>query len=308
MDNNTFTQALENVEPEVLADDKTPNKNGHPTIKEIMTDCGFDGLSENSESEEIHAALTKFVAVTGKFDSTRIEFAKGDIKKRLAEINVIGIGDLVKAAFFKKLNSGEDSTQGTALIFDDPEPWEEEVDGGELLDEIVAACGRFLILPDGGKEALALWLIHAWAIDAAHISPLLILASPEKRCGKTTTLTIVGALGPNPIPASSISPASLFRSVEKYKPLLLIDEADRALKNSEELNCIINASHNRNSAVVIRTAGDEHEPRLFSTWCPKAIAVIGKLQGTLEDRGIILHMRRRAPNEKVERLRGDHFY
>jgi len=216
MTDNTFTQALEKVEPEVSLNEKTANKNGHRTIKEIMTDCGFDELSENSQSEEIHAALTKIVAVTGNFDSTRIELTKGDIKKKLGEINVKGIGDLVKAAFFKKPNSGEDSTQGTALIFDDPEPWEEEVDGGELLDEIVAVCGRYLILPEGGKEALALWLIHAWAIDAAHISPLLILASPEKRCGKTTTLTIVGALGPNPIPASSISPASLFRSVEKY--------------------------------------------------------------------------------------------
>ena len=93
--------------------------------------------------------------------------------------------------------------------------------------------------------------------------------------------------------------------MEKYSPTLLIDEADRALKNSEELNCILNASHVRKSAVTIRTVGENHEPRKFSTWCPKAIAAIGRLQDTLEDRGIILQMRRKARGKKTERWRGD---
>ena len=93
--------------------------------------------------------------------------------------------------------------------------------------------------------------------------------------------------------------------MEKYSPTLLIDEADRALKNSEELNCILNASHVRKRAVTIRTVGENHEPRKFSTWCPKAIAAIGRLQDTLEDRGIILQMRRKTRGEKTERWRGD---
>jgi hypothetical protein len=51
--------------------------------------------------------------------------------------------------------------------------------------------------------------------------------------------------------------------------------------------------------------GDDHDPRAFSTWCPKAIALIGKLPATLEDRSIPISMRRRTAGELVHRLRQD---
>jgi putative DNA primase/helicase len=47
------------------------------------------------------------------------------------------------------------------------------------------------------------------------------------------------------------------------------------------------------------------EPRLFSTWGARMIALIGRLPATLEDRAIVLPMRRRAPGEAVDRLRRD---
>jgi putative DNA primase/helicase len=58
-------------------------------------------------------------------------------------------------------------------------------------------------------------------------------------------------------------------------------------------------------SLLVRTVpvGDEHEPKVFSTWGAKAIASIGKLAGTIEDRSIIIQMRRRAPGERVEKFR-----
>ena len=44
---------------------------------------------------------------------------------------------------------------------------------------------------------------------------------------------------------------------------------------------------------MIRTVGEKHEPRIFSTWCAKLVALIGRLP------------RRRTPSEQVERLRDD---
>jgi len=41
------------------------------------------------------------------------------------------------------------------------------------------------------------------------------------------------------------------------------------------------------------------------TWCAKAIALIGNLPDTLEDRSIQIPMKRRAPGEKVDRFRCD---
>ena len=68
---------------------------------------------------------------------------------------------------------------------------------------------------------------------------------------------------------------------------------------------MFNASHVRNSAIVPRTVGDHHEPRLFSTWCPKWLALIGKLPPTLEGRSIIIPMRRKTRADTVARLRQD---
>jgi putative DNA primase/helicase len=51
--------------------------------------------------------------------------------------------------------------------------------------------------------------------------------------------------------------------------------------------------------------GDDHETREFSTWAPVAIACIGELPGTIADRSITVSMRRRRPDEVVERLRLD---
>jgi putative DNA primase/helicase len=103
--------------------------------------------------------------------------------------------------------------------------------------------------------------------------------------------------------ASSISPAALFRTVEKFRPTLIIDEADALLGENEELRGIINSGHTRQTAYVIRTVGEDHEPKQFSTWGFKAIAGIGKRTATIEDRSIPIALKRKLPGEKVERLR-----
>ena len=41
---------------------------------------------------------------------------------------------------------------------------------------------------------LALWTVHTYAIDAAQITLRLAIVSPQKRCGKTTLIALVGAV------------------------------------------------------------------------------------------------------------------
>ena len=59
------------------------------------------------------------------------------------------------------------------------------------------------------------------------------------------------------------------------RPTLLIDEADSFAKDNEELRGILNSGHIKAAAHVIRNL--KHKPRRFSTWAPKAIAMIGAL-------------------------------
>lgn len=208
--------------------------------------------------------------------------------------------DAERAALRKRTEKRRD---GPMLV--DVEPWPEEVDGVELLDGLAQTFARFVALPDGAATAMSLWVVFAHAHEASYFSPLLALTSPEKRCGKTTALSVLSQLVPRQMPASNISPAALYRAVDHFRPTLLVDEADSFLRDRDDLRGILNAGHLRTTAYVARCEGDDHEPRLFTTWAPKAIALIGQLPDTLEDRAISVSMRRRAPGEAIERLRLD---
>jgi putative DNA primase/helicase len=185
------------------------------------------------------------------------------------------------------------------------EPWSDPVDGAELLKKLCAVFSRFVVLPKHGAVAVALWTLHAWTYDTGDISPYLELTSPEMRCGKTTVLIILSFITRRSELASNISPSAVYRYVEDQRPTLLIDEADTFMAANEELRGILNSGHTKASAYVIRNIeiGGEHHPRRFSTWCPKAFASIGDLANTVTDRSIVLKLQRKAPGQKVERLR-----
>lgn len=175
----------------------------------------------------------------------------------------------------------------------------------DVLDELSNTYKRYVILPDGAGDALALWTLYSHAFDTFRISPILVISSPEKRCGKTTLMSIIQQLVANPISTSHITPAAIFRIIEQKHPTLIIDEGDAFIKNNEDMRGILNSGHTRNMACVYRTTGDQYEAKAFSTWAPKVIALIGKLQSTLMDRAIVVRMRRKLSDESVERYRLD---
>ena len=83
---------------------------------------------------------------------------------------------------------------------------------------------------------------------------------------------------------------------------MLIDELDSFVERNDELRGILNSGHDRSAAFVMRVSGDELEPRLFSTWAPKVLAMIGKLPGTLSDRSVEVPLKRKRPDEQVTRF------
>ena len=58
----------------------------------------------------------------------------------------------------------------------------------------------------------------------------------------------------------------------------------------------------RSQAFVTRVVGEDFQVCMFSTWTPKAIAMIGELPATLADRSITIRMRRRSQKETTRRL------
>jgi putative DNA primase/helicase len=128
------------------------------------------------------------------------------------------------------------------------------VSGAELLDDIEKVFRRYIVLPKGAAEALALWTLHAWTMDAGDISPFLVLVSPTKRCGKTSVLIILYYVTPRSELASNISASAVFRYIQETRPTLLIDEAIatiRALADTLEDRAIVITLQRKPKAAVV---------------------------------------------------------
>ena len=248
-------------------------------------------------SSEINAEIKRLAKLPP------IEYER-ERKSAAERLGIDRLGTLDAAVKVARSESGDTKGQGRPLELLIIEPWPEAVNGANLLEDICHALKRYLVLPDGGAETLALWTVHTHAYECFAHSPRLAITSPEKGCGKTTTLDVIGELVARPLPTSNATTAAIFRTIEKAKPTLLIDEADTFLKDNEELRGVLNSGHGRGGQ-IIRTVGDEHEARQFSTWTPAAIAMIGRLPDTLEDRSVSIALRRRRPTEKVQQFRSD---
>src|SRR5262249_6621487 len=100
--------------------------------------------------------------------------------------------------------------ENAALPHWNVEPSAEPVEGAALLNSLRQVFRRYVVLPKGADIALPLWVLHAWTMDAGDISPLMVLVSPTKRCGKTSVLTVLYFLTPRSELSSNITAPALF--------------------------------------------------------------------------------------------------
>ena len=179
------------------------------------------------------------------------------------------------------------------------------MDGAALADEVAELYRAHVVFQDPVEaDALALWSIGTYTMDRWRVWPKVLIQSPTKRCGKSTLLETAAAVVHRALPCSNLTAAVLFRSIELWRPALLIDEADTFVKDNAELNGIINAGHTRRGAMVLRLVekDGEYRPTPFSVWGPQMFAGIGDQRGTLVDRSLVINLRRRLAGEKVASL------
>lgn len=180
------------------------------------------------------------------------------------------------------------------------------VDGAALLDALARLLRTFVIESAAQADVESLWLVHGYALDAAEYTPYLHITAPEKRCGKSRLLEVLELLAARPWRCDRTTAAALLRSVERDSPTLLLDEWDSARGSGEEyaeaMRGLLNSGFRRGGAYRL-CVGEDREPHDFPTFCPKAIAGIGKLPDTVADRSITIALRRKAPNETVKPFR-----
>lgn len=200
------------------------------------------------------------------------------------------------------LTRGQQKGSSGQAFFGEVSPWADEVVGAELLLEICATVQKYVVCGPVTAKAAALWIAQTWFIDEVSVAPIANITAPLPNCGKSTLLEVFEKLCFQPLKCDAISPAALFRAMDKWQPTLLIDEVDAFLRDNEEARGILNSGHKRNGS-VIRVVGDDHEPTRFSTWGAKALCGIGSIASTLRSRSITFELRRKLPHESVENIR-----
>jgi hypothetical protein len=138
--------------------------------------------------------------------------------------------------------------------------------------------------------AIALWVLHCHTYQQFMVSPRLALTSPVRGCGKSLTLSIIEHLVPRPHRTDSISPAAVYRLIDREHRTLLVDEADNAgLMTNGLLRAIFNSGHRKGGRATRVIKDGVHS---FSTYAPMAVASIGSLPLPLMHRSVVIPMKR----------------
>ncbi|MFE9100177.1 DUF3631 domain-containing protein [Actinomadura geliboluensis] len=181
------------------------------------------------------------------------------------------------------------------------------LNGAALLDGLRAALTRYVILPTPqAADAVTLWIAATHAQPAWPHAPRLVIRAPEKRCGKSRLLDVVEATCHAPFITVNSSPAAVYRSITDDPPTLLVDEADTIFgakaEGNEDLRGLLNAGHQRNRPAK-RYDANANRVESIPTFAMAALAGIGAMPDTIEDRAVVIRMRRRGPGETVAPFR-----
>jgi len=117
---------------------------------------------------------------------------------------------------------------------------------------------------------------------------------------------VVEATCHDPFITVNSSSAAVYRSISEDPPTMLVDEADTIFgpnaDGNEDLRGLLNAGHQRNRPAKRYDAASKCVESI-PTFAMAALAGIGAMPDTIEDRAVIARMRRRAPNETVSPYR-----
>ena len=182
----------------------------------------------------------------------------------------------------------------------DVEPWQDAVESAVLLADLQHQIRKYVVLTENQILVAALWVMMAWVHSrAATHSPVLMATSPQPNSGKSTLLGVLGFLTPRSLVCVGLNEAVLFRSIDLWQPTLITDEADTAFVDNEPLRAVYNSGWARGTG-VLRCVGDDHTPKLFEVFTPRALGLKGRnLPDTTESRCIALEMKRKLPDETV---------
>jgi Protein of unknown function (DUF3631) len=247
-----------------------------------------------STDKKLRDKLMKLHWLLGSSNQNERETARAKILELLAK-NKKTWNDLTEVMAGKEDGRGwQDVDEADTVGDDDPQTLHPAP-----LDLIHRLTERYLHLSRAQRVALNLWIAHTHVYIRFSITPRLALVSPVRGCGKTTALNLADALSRNASKVDHITPAVLFRLIDRDRACVLLDEVDNQdLPANPTLRAVINSGHHCGGKIMRYIDGGL---RTFTTFAPMALAVIGKLPFPVLHRSIVLHMER-APDVNLERF------
>ena len=178
----------------------------------------------------------------------------------------------------------------------------------QILDEVEAYYTRHIRFPnEHGPVTVSLWTAETHVQDAFDVATYVNISSAEKRCGKSLVLELAEQVVRKPLRVDNASPAYVYRTMAGAT--LLMDEADKVFTGKDEyfaaLTGALNSGWRRGAGAGRVDKGAEGlKPVRFDAFRPKMLAGIGRrVPDTIQDRSIPLFLQRKAPGERVTRVR-----
>jgi hypothetical protein len=189
-----------------------------------------------------------------------------------------------------------------------------DVDGAELLDELVTHFSRYMVMTESQTYVVSLFTVMTYCVKAFTVVPYLRVDSPTKRTGKSRLLELLEFAVQAPLKTGGVSEAALFRSLSDGTRTLLFDEIGAVLgeeagnKNlHSDIGAVLLNGFSAGTPVIRCIGqGSHQEVVLFDVFGPKVLGGKGQLNDMITDRCLPIALKRKSKGEQVERWRRRH--
>jgi putative DNA primase/helicase len=210
----------------------------------------------DKEAERWEREKEKALAAILKLPKGEHEARLTELAKRLGE-NI----ELLRDEYSLIVGSEEKAKIG------ETEPWPEPVNLQELLTELQMQIGRYIIIhEEAAAVAIVLWTCFAWCHEAATYSPILVVQGADIDTAKSTVCQVLALLTPRARIIVEPTGPVMYRYVDRWRPTLIVDDADKLLPRRPDLTSIVNASWTRGVKVPRTVNGEVVE---YDPFCPK---------------------------------------
>jgi len=178
------------------------------------------------------------------------------------------------------------------------------LDIARLATEIDTFIKSYLEMPlDSDYLILSMWIFHTYLIENFNTTPILYFYG-VKETGKSRAGEVLNELAFRAQRLTSLTEATLFRSVELFKPTLIIDEIKLLGKGGNQgLADLMKTTYKRGlkvSRINLNKYGED-QIEYFDTFSPLVICTTETIPDIIESRCILFIMQKNS-NPQIEKM------